>query len=117
MALFNKLSQVLLVSDVNKSKKYYHEKLGFTIDGQFVERDGVSFLLKEIEDKDLIRPNHTINGYMEGYLWVEDVDKIYEELKERKALVEEPITRDYGMRDFLVYDIDGYRFCIGGSIN
>lgn len=116
MTLFNKASHVILVSDINKSKEYYRDKLGFTIDGQFVERDGVSFLLKEIENKDLIRPNHSINGFMESYLWVDDVDKIYEELKARGAIVEQPINRDYGMRDFLLYDIDGYRFCLGGPI-
>jgi len=117
MTLFNKASQVLLVSDINKSKDYYYEKLGFTINGQFVERGRVSFLLKEIDNKNLIRPNHTINGYMESYLWVDDVDMVYEELKARGALVEEPIVRDYGMKDFLVYDVDGYRFCIGGPKN
>lgn len=116
MTRFNKASHVLLVSDVNQSKQYYQEKLGFTVDGQFVERDSISFLLKEIENKELIRPNHTINGFMESYLWVEDVDQIYTELKERGALVEEPINRDYGMRDFLLYDLDGYRFCIGGPL-
>lgn len=116
MARFNKASQVILVSDLNRSKEYYRDKLGFTIDGQFVERDGISFLLKEIENEEWIRPNHTINGFMESYWWVDDADHIYEELKARGALVEEPITRDYGMRDFILYDIDGYRFCIGGPV-
>ena len=94
----------------------YRDKLGFMIDSQFAERDGVSFLFKEIESKELIRPNHTINGFMESYLWVDDADQAYEELRARGAIVEEPVTRDYGMRDFLVYDLDGYRFCIGGPI-
>lgn len=116
MAALNKASQVILVSDMNASKDYYQEKLGFTMDGQFAERDGVSLLLKEIDNKELIRPNHTINGFMESYWWVDDADVTFEELKARGAIVEEPITRDYGMRDFLVYDLDGYRFCIGGPI-
>lgn len=83
-----------MVSDLNRSKEYYRDKLGFTIDGQFVERGGISFLLKEIENKEWIRPNHTINGFMESYLWVDDADHMYEELKARGALIEEPITRE-----------------------
>jgi hypothetical protein len=49
---------------------------------------------------DNIRPNHTINGFMETYIWVDDVDEIFEELKANGAVVEEPITRTYGMRDY-----------------
>jgi len=117
MSLFSKASQVLLVSNVNETKDYFRDKLGFTVEGQFVERGGVSFLLKEIENSNLIRPNHTINGFMESYLWVDDADQVYEEFKTKGAIVEEPITRDYGMRDFLVYDLNGYRFCVGGPVN
>ncbi|TLS51612.1 hypothetical protein FE782_13995 [Paenibacillus antri] len=114
----NKASQTLLVSDVSISQEYYRDQLGFKIEGQFVERDGVSFLIKKAENKELIRPNHTVNGFMESFIWVDgNVDEFYEEFKARGAKVEEPVTRDYGMRDFLVYDLDGYRFCIGGPLN
>jgi catechol 2,3-dioxygenase-like lactoylglutathione lyase family enzyme len=112
-----KASQCLLVFDVIKSQEYYRDKLGFIIDGQFVERDGVSFLIKEAENKELIRPNHTVNGFMDSYIWVDDVDIVYGDLKAKGALLEsEPVNQSYGVREVLVYDIDGYRFCIGGPL-
>lgn len=113
----NKASQCLLVDDVQKSQDYYRNQLGFSVDGQFVERDGVSFLIKKADEAGLIRPNHTVNGFMETYIWVDDADSVYEDLKARGALLEsEPINQSYGMREFLVYDTDGYRFCIGGPL-
>lgn len=113
----NNASQCLLVHNVESSKEYYRDQLGFTIEGQFVERDGVSFLLKEAESKDIIRPNHTVNGFMDAYFWVDDADTVYEDLKARGAILEsEPVNQSYGMREFLVYDRDGYRFCIGGPL-
>jgi len=116
MSSLNKASQVLLVDDVQRTKEYYMNQLGFTIDGQFVERDNVSFLIKEIEDKNNIRPNHTINGFMESYIWVDNVDDLHQEFKSKGAKLEEPITQSYGMRDFIVYDPDGYRFCFASLI-
>jgi catechol 2,3-dioxygenase-like lactoylglutathione lyase family enzyme len=113
----NKASQCLLVSDVRKSQEYYRDQLGFKIEEQFVERDGVSFLIKKAENKELIRPNHTVNGFMETYIWVDDVDMVYDDLKARGAIIEsEPMNQSYGMREILVYDPDGYRFCIGGPL-
>jgi catechol 2,3-dioxygenase-like lactoylglutathione lyase family enzyme len=113
----SKASQCLIVSDVQRSQDYYRDQLGFTIDGQFVERDGVSFLIKKADSNELIRPNHTVNGFMDTYIWVDNIDDVYKDLKARGAALEsEPTNQSYGMREFLVYDIDGYRFCIGGPL-
>jgi uncharacterized glyoxalase superfamily protein PhnB len=50
-------------------------------------------------------------------MWVDDVDIVYDDLKARGAILEsEPINQAYGMREILVYDPDGYRFCIGSPI-
>lgn len=114
---FQKASQCLLVEDVQKSQDYYRDQLGFRIDGQFVERGGVSFLIKQADHAGLIRPNHTVNGFMETYIWVDDADAVYADLKARGAILEaEPANQSYGMREFLVYDPDGYRFCVGGPL-
>ncbi|MBS4219871.1 hypothetical protein KHA96_16275 [Bacillus sp. FJAT-49711] len=62
-----------------------------------------------------IRPNHTVNGFMDTYIWEDDVDIMYEDLKTKGAILEAKlINLLYGMRGVLVYDVDGYRFCIGG---
>lgn len=113
----NKASQCLLVSDVGRSQEYFRDQLSLKLKGSFVDRDGVSFLFKKAENKELIRPNHTVNCFMESYIWVDDVDIVYDDLKARVAILEsEPINQAYGMREILVYDPDEYRFCIGSPI-
>ena len=48
---------------------------------------------------------------MDTYIWVDDVDIVYEDLKTKGAILEaKPINLLYGMREILVYDVDGYRF-------
>lgn len=63
----NKASQCLLVSDVEKSQDYYRDQLGFKIEGQFVERDGVSFLIKKADNQELIRK---MDLWMHTYGWM-----------------------------------------------
>lgn len=74
-------------------------------------------MIKKAENKELIRPNHTVNCFMESYIWVDDVDIVYDDLKARGSILEsEPINKAYGMREILVYDPDEYRFCIESPI-
>lgn len=49
------------------------------------------------------------------YLYTDDVDKIWEELKDRVKLCYELDTFDYGMREFGFYDNNGYLLKIGQS--
>jgi uncharacterized glyoxalase superfamily protein PhnB len=54
---------------------------------------------------------------MDAYIWADDVDLLYDDFKARGAILEsEPVNQPYSMREVLVYDLDGYRFCIGGPL-
>jgi len=74
-------SQVLIVGNVEETQQFYREKLGFTIEGQFVERGGASFLLKQADasNANAIRPSHQVGVPLDTYIWVNDVDVLYEE--------------------------------------
>jgi uncharacterized glyoxalase superfamily protein PhnB len=44
------------------------------------------------------------------FLWVEDVDAVFAELKARGAkVIEEPSNRPWDARQFVVEDLNGYR--------
>ena len=48
------------------------------------------------------------------YVFVTEVDALYQELKSRGAdTINEPKDYPYGMRDFDVKDIDGNQLCFG----
>jgi uncharacterized glyoxalase superfamily protein PhnB len=50
----------------------------------------------------------------DAYVWVDDVDALYDELRERGAdLHGPPSTQGYGMYDFRVTDPHGYVLAFG----
>ncbi|WP_368665713.1 hypothetical protein, partial [Pseudomonas sp. 2995-3] len=80
------------------------------MDGEFVSREGVHFLFKESTMPEAVRPNALINVVLDTYVWVNDVDVIYEELKGRGAkIIFGPVEMEYNMRDLLIEDLYGYR--------
>lgn len=112
-------SQVLIVSNVEETQQFYSEKLGFTIEGQFVERGGASFLLKQADasNANAIRPSHQVGVPLDTYIWVNDVDVLYEEFESAGVpILFGPVDMEYGMRDLLISDNNGYRLCFGAPI-
>ncbi|TVY07850.1 VOC family protein [Paenibacillus cremeus] len=105
---------VLLVSDFEKSKKYYEEALGCEVNEHWAIRDnfGLGFKLVQAKDPDDVRPNQ---GTWNTYAYVKDfqeLDLLYEELRSNGAIItSEPkeYEFDWGTwKDFSVRDLDGY---------
>ena len=110
---------VLWVQDNELSVKFY-KKLGFTV----IESNERHSLLKEgdfeiylvsIRDenefgKDAMARQKGLGSYL--YIQVEDVDKKYKELIEKGLIMSSrPRTWDWGRREFVVKDLDGYKLC------
>ena len=112
-----------VVRDVLKSVEYYHKCLGFnepTLWGEppsfaMPARDGFIFMLKEADDGHAITTNRDQTGYWDAYVWINDADALFTEMKANGAIIEyEPTIRDeYGMKEFAVRDIDGYVIAFG----
>ena len=52
-----------------------------------------------------------------AYIIVDDVDALHTELEGKGAgLWGLPEDREYGMRDFVAVDVNGYRLCFGQSV-
>jgi len=47
------------------------------------------------------------------YLRSNDVDTQFERLKNKVEVVQEPVTKFYGMREWVMKDINGYILCFG----
>jgi len=110
-------SHVMIVKDMAESQQYYRDVLGFSIEGEFVNREGVHFLFKENQNAGAVRPNSQIGVVLDAYIWIEDVDSLYEELKNKGAnIVFGPQNMEYKMRDLLIEDLNGYRLCFGSPI-
>jgi catechol 2,3-dioxygenase-like lactoylglutathione lyase family enzyme len=108
------------VRDVVRAAEYYRDVLGFEIEG-FLEDPPVFALLSRDEVELHLRSGgnrsaeaEAPRGDPDAYVWVEDVDVLAAELKERGArLLEGPVDRDYGMREIRVCDLDGFILVFG----
>jgi RimJ/RimL family protein N-acetyltransferase/uncharacterized glyoxalase superfamily protein PhnB len=105
---------VFQVADLEASLQHYTEVLGFSYDFRFGDYAGV-----QLGDVCLHLCGHTIHQRPVGggtvYIFcAEPVDAYYAELTSRGAtLIAPPKDYAYGMRDFIVADLDGNHLAFG----
>jgi uncharacterized glyoxalase superfamily protein PhnB len=107
---------VLSVDDAVETAEYYRDRLGFEIEFTWgnppyyaiVKRGGVAIHFSEREDTSKkITPSMV-------YVFVEDVDEMYDELKqEGLEMFSPPENQDYGMREFELCDMNGHFLVFG----
>ncbi len=116
---FSHAATILQVKDPLASAKWYRDRLGFDI--TFEWGDPVDYVVTKGEEAVSVhfskgdgKPNDI---KMALYIFVHDVDALYQILKAQSVEVRSPIvTHDYGMRDFDVIDPDGYVLCFGTHV-
>jgi catechol 2,3-dioxygenase-like lactoylglutathione lyase family enzyme len=106
----------LVVADVVATAEYYRNVLGFKILGYFaeppiysiVQRDGVEIHFGKAEAAGA--SNSTVRaGSFDLYVWVTDIDAIFEELTASGAeIIEGPVKRVYESTEVVVRDCNGY---------
>ena len=116
------IAPYFIVEDVVTSATYYRDKLGFQYNrfwGEppafcMVHRGGVIIMLSQNLETEM-KPN--AGGHWDAYLWIENADQLYEELKANGVEIARAICdQEYGCRDFDVLDCNGYRLCFGQNI-
>ena len=121
-SLFSHASPVFQVEDINKTLVYYEQKLGFEVTFKHGEPiyyavvkrgEGVSIHFAQNEEQEYLVQTKTCL-----YVFVCEVDKVYQEFVNKDIKIAHPITsHDYGMRDFDILDVNGYRIAFGQSLN
>ncbi|HEY2889282.1 MAG TPA: VOC family protein [Dongiaceae bacterium] len=107
---------VFTVRDIAASIAHYRDVLGFDVTFEYGKPTFYACLCREDVALHLIDANKTerLPGNGAICIFVGDVDKLYGELRDRKArVVKEPQTYPYGMRDFDVLDPDGNQLVFG----
>ncbi len=118
---------ILLVADVVAAAEHYRDKFGFRYERFWGEpacfcmpyRDGHVVMLSQVDDPKHIVPHYTVVTNMWNvYFWVDDVEAIYAELKERGATIDyELCDQPYGVKEFGVQDLDGYDIAFGQDMD
>ncbi len=123
-----RISPILGVKRVRQAAEYYRDVFGFSldpVDGVFQpsasEPDGVYAIVKNGDvwihfqiRRDAIpaRDRHPIER--DVYLYVDDISATYAELVARGAnVVSPPSNTPYGLREFTVQDLNGFRLTYG----
>lgn len=115
-------SFVLAVPDLEQSASYFRDALGFRLEWpegsgwQLVSRGDVRIMIGHCPDAML--PSATGDHSYFGYLNVDDADTLHSELVSRGAtILQPPIDRPHGMREFVVATPDGHRMMIGQDLS
>ncbi|MCL4706744.1 VOC family protein [bacterium] len=117
------LAPVLLVKDVVAAANYYRDKLGFAYErfwGEpanfcMVRRDGHTIMLSQAPAQHKIVPYwQVVDKMWNVYLWVDDVEAIYQEFLQRGAQIDYGLgLKDYGVKEFGVQDLDDHDIGFG----
>jgi catechol 2,3-dioxygenase-like lactoylglutathione lyase family enzyme len=118
---------ILLVRDVVAAANYYRDKMGFTYERFWGEpecfcilwRDRFHLMLSQVEDEKSIVPHYKVVEKMWNvYFWVDDVQALYQELKQRGATIDYDLCEQpYGCREFGIQDLDGYDIAFGQDLD
>lgn len=106
----------LVVPDVVATAEYYRDVLGFKILGYFGEppvysmvvRDGVEIHFGKAESAGTSNAK-VRSGSFDVYIWVSDVEAMFEELKSSGAdILEGPVKRIYDSTEVVARDCNGF---------
>lgn len=80
------------------------------------ESDNAEFMFQSLESMQLEFPtlkNMKIGASQTLYMRTDDADTQFNNLKDKVEVVEEPVNKFYGMREWYMKDINGYILCFG----
>ena len=120
MATFTALRPILWVKNMDETIGFYTQILGFTLMGRnddwqwaSIRKDEVQIMLSQNEYE---KPNG-ISFTGSFYFNVDNVDDLWEDLKTKAKICYEIETFDWDMREFAVYDNNGYILQFGQPVD
>jgi uncharacterized glyoxalase superfamily protein PhnB len=112
---------VIAVHDLERSARYYRDVLGFEV--KTIADPGWRFFVRNEcfimagECRDAISPEDLGDHAYFAYLEVDGIDRFYEEVVARKAVLVKPLRDEpWGMREFGVRTVDGHRIMFGSPL-
>lgn len=116
-----KLTPLLRTAQLKETVHWYESVLGFTCT-DFMQDDGYARVQLDSVDIMLAEPNAHIEfrtPQFTGsfYINTNDVNAWWEKLKDKCKICYEIETFDYGMREFAIYDNNGYLLQVGQPVD
>lgn len=116
------LFPMLATENIEKTLEFYTRVLGFKCQGKYPEENPcwISLCNGKTEIAFNLPNDHsefekpTFTGSI--YLHVENIDEVWEKLKDKVEIIYEIENFDYGMREFGIRDCNGYILNLGEEI-
>jgi catechol 2,3-dioxygenase-like lactoylglutathione lyase family enzyme len=112
-----KLSPILWTKELTETISFYETILGFSSSSNFpnfatLTKDGVEIMFVVPQDE-------IFDPLLTGSLFIvtDDVDKLWESLKDKVTVKSSIANREYLMRDFSILDNNGYELVFGQDIS
>ena len=117
---FQSLRPMLRTRDLHGTVQFWTDRLGFTCDG-LSEEDGWASLSRDGVGLMIATPNAHVPFNTPGftgsfYFNVDDVAALWADLKDRVEIAYPMEEFHYGMREFAIYDNNGYMLQFGTSM-
>ncbi|HEY0141104.1 MAG TPA: VOC family protein [Thermoanaerobaculia bacterium] len=115
-----KVVPMLHVPDVRAAAAWY-EGIGFTVEATHSDGDEMSWALLTFGETELMfnaggRLSDADRREVDLYVHVDDVDALYAQLKERVEIVVELCDAVYGMREFIIRDLNRFWMTFGQAM-
>lgn len=120
---FNKIATQFVVDDVVRTAEYYRDVLGFEVLGYFLDppvyamlaRGGVEMHFGKADPGPTDRSSTEFRRVgFDAYIWVDDIQGLYDELKAAGAdVVEGPVKRVYESTEVVIKDLNGFTLVFG----
>jgi len=117
---FHELTPMLWVPDIKQTVTFYTEVLGFTCDNSSdawqwasISRNSVVFMLAA-PNEHIPYTGPVFTGSF--YIRVDDVETLWDELKDKTEIVYPIDSFEYGMREFAIRDNNGFMLQFGQEI-
>jgi uncharacterized glyoxalase superfamily protein PhnB len=109
------------VPDVRATVEWY-QSVGFNVmytyddGGEGLSFAGLSFGTGEVMFNSGGHPSEARRREVDLYVYVDNVDDLYENLKDRLEIIEDPHDTFYGMRELIIRDLNGFWLTFGQSV-
>ena len=124
------LSPILWTKNLEETRSFYETVLGFTSRGNFpnyiaFSRDHVEIMFiipqnepeecKDPDNQEEFFPKPLLTGSL--YFFTDDVDELWDMVKDKAKVKTAIEDREYKMRDFSILDNNGYELVFGKDIS
>lgn len=121
MEMKKKIVPMLHVPDVRQTVDWYRD-IGFDVTETYADNaGGLSFAIVAFGSSEVmfnaggsLSPRH--RREVDLYAYTEDVERLYDRIKDRIEIVEGPHNMFYGMREIIIRDLNGFWITFGQPI-